>query len=188
MLEDLGQPVRDLALGVVRATLSTRGYDQARTIMRVNQLLAELTGDYEAFGEWPYFMSIFGHPGDGEPWGWQIDGHHLCINTMVIDGRIVTTPTFMGAEPPGEVRTIRRLSCSTGGRLGLDLIRAFDAAQASGDIPPSIHPTLPSFQKMSTGACRPVSPRQPRGAVQAWRDEMTDAQRRLWASWATYVE
>ena len=99
MLEDLAQPVRELALDVVRATLSARGYDQARSIMRLNQLLAELTGDYEAFGEWPYFVSIFGHPGTGEPWGWQIDGHHLCINTMVIDGRLVTTPTFMGAEP-----------------------------------------------------------------------------------------
>ena len=23
----------------------------------------------------------------GEPWGWQFDGHHLCINTVVFDGR-----------------------------------------------------------------------------------------------------
>ena len=30
--------------------------------MRLNELLAELTGDHEAFGEWPYFVSIFGEP------------------------------------------------------------------------------------------------------------------------------
>ena len=54
--------MRDLALAIVRATLSARGYDQARSIMRVNELVAELTGDYEAFGEWPYFVSIFGSP------------------------------------------------------------------------------------------------------------------------------
>ena len=99
MLEDLTQPVRDLALGILRATLSARGFHQARSIMRLNELLAELTGDHEAFGEWPYFVSIFGTPGGDEPWGWQIDGHHLCLNTVVFDGRIVMTPTFMGAEP-----------------------------------------------------------------------------------------
>ena len=31
--------------------------------MRINELVAELTGDYEAFGEWPYFVSIFGDAG-----------------------------------------------------------------------------------------------------------------------------
>ena len=71
--------------------------------MRLNELLAELTGDHEAFGEWPYFMSIFGAPGAEEPWGWQIDGHHLCLNVVVFDGRIVMTPSFMGAEPRASV-------------------------------------------------------------------------------------
>ena len=101
MLEDLAQPQRDAALAIVQATLSARGYEQARNIMRINELVAELTGDYEAFGEWPYFVSIFGSPAAGgdEPWGWQIDGHHLCVNSVVFDDRIVTTPTFMGSEP-----------------------------------------------------------------------------------------
>ena len=99
LLEDLAPPVRQLALGILRATLSARGYHQARSIMRLNELLAELTGDHEAFGEWPYFLSIFGTPSGDEPWGWQIDGHHLCVNTVVFDGRIVMTPAFMGAEP-----------------------------------------------------------------------------------------
>ena len=101
MLEDLEQPQRDAALAIVRATLSARGYEQARNIMRINELVARLTGDYEAFGEWPYFVSIFGSPvaGGDEPWGWQIDGHHLCVNCVVFDDRIVTTPTFMGSEP-----------------------------------------------------------------------------------------
>ena len=93
--------------------------------MRLNQLLAELTGDHEAFGEWPYFVSIFGTPAATTPWGWQIDGHHLCINTVVFDGRIVMTPAFMGAEP-------RRVSTGpfswislfdTEEERGLDLIR-----------------------------------------------------------------
>ena len=143
MLEDLAPAGRELALDVLRATMSTRGFGQARSVMRLNELLAELSGDREAFGEWPYFMSIFGAPGAAEPWGWQIDGHHLCLNVVVFDGRIVVTPSFMGAEP----RRVRR------GRLagtslfdpeeafGLDLIRSFDADQRDRAILyPSIHP------------------------------------------------
>jgi len=60
MLEDLAQPVRDLALAIVRSTMSARGYHHARSIMRINQLIADLSGDHDAFGEWPYFVSIFG--------------------------------------------------------------------------------------------------------------------------------
>ena len=156
MLEDLAPAQRDAALGIVRATLSHRGYEQARSIMRVNELLAELTGDWNAFGEWPYFVSIFGAPGGAEPWGWQIDGHHLCVNCVVFDDRIVTTPAFMGAEP-------RRIDT---GRLagthlfaeeearGLDLIRSLDADQRAGAIIyPSIHPDElpPRLQNVADG-------------------------------------
>jgi hypothetical protein len=187
--------VRDLALSVVRATLSTRGYEQARSIMRLNQLLAELTGDYEAFGEWPYFVSIFGHPGEGEPWGWQIDGHHLCINTMVIDGRIVTTPTFLGAEPrrvnSGPYAGISVFDPEE--RLGLDLIRAFDGAQRErAIIHRSIHPDdIPVHLqnlfdgRMQAGAFHDNLVARYQGVAGA---DMTDAQRRLLRELAaTYV-
>ena len=33
------------------------------------------------------------------PGGWQIDGHHLIVNAMLIGGQLVATPTFMGTEP-----------------------------------------------------------------------------------------
>jgi fructose-1,6-bisphosphatase/inositol monophosphatase family enzyme len=142
MLEDLAQPVRERALDLLRATLSARGFHQARSIMRLNELLAELTGDYEAFGEWPYFVSIFGTPGGDEPWGWQIDGHHLCINTVVLDDRIVTTPTFMGAEPRrvrhGPLAGISLFDPEEA--LGLDLIRSLDDPhRRRAIIHPSIH-------------------------------------------------
>jgi hypothetical protein len=40
-----------------------------------------------------------GQPSMTEPWGWQIDGHHLVINYFVLGDQIVMTPTFMGGEP-----------------------------------------------------------------------------------------
>jgi fructose-1,6-bisphosphatase/inositol monophosphatase family enzyme len=195
MLEDLAPPVRDLGLGLLRTTLSARGFDQARSIMRLNELQAQLTGDYEAFGEWPYFVSIFGTPGGSEPWGWQIDGHHLCVNTVVFEDRMVMTPTFMGAEP----RRVR-LGAFAGISLfdpeeayGLDLIRSFDAAQRGrAIIHPSLHPDdIPVHLqnlfdgRIAGGAFHDnlVAPYQ--GVAAA---DMTDAQRRVLLALAgTYV-
>ena len=60
---------------------------------------ADVSDSPDEFGEWPYFVSIFGEPASGEPWAWQIDSHHLCVNCTVIGGQMVLTPTFMGSEP-----------------------------------------------------------------------------------------
>jgi len=46
-----------------------------------------------------YFMSIFGQPSAQQPWGWQIDGHHLIVNCFVLGDQLVMTPLFMGSEP-----------------------------------------------------------------------------------------
>jgi hypothetical protein len=195
MLEDLSAAARELALDVLRATLSARGFHQARSIMRLNQLLADLTGDHRAFGEWPYFVSIFGDPAGGEPWGWQIDGHHLCINTVVFEGRIVMTPTFMGSEPRrvhhGPLAGISLFDPEES--LGLDLIRALDGGRRDRAI---IHPSIliddiPMHLqnlfdgRMAAGAFRDnlVAPYQ--GVPGS---DMTDAQRRVLLSLAaTYV-
>ena len=40
-----------------------------------------------------------GKPSDTEPWGWQLDGHHLIVNYFVLGDQVVMTPTFMGSEP-----------------------------------------------------------------------------------------
>ena len=63
MLEDLGPARARPGARHPAGDAVARGFHQARSIMRLNELLAELTGDYEAFGEWPYFVSIFGEPG-----------------------------------------------------------------------------------------------------------------------------
>lgn len=40
-----------------------------------------------------------GDPSDNQPWGWQIDGHHLIINYFVLGSQVVATPAFLGSEP-----------------------------------------------------------------------------------------
>jgi Protein of unknown function (DUF3500) len=98
-LADLDGSQREAALCLLSESLSASGYETARDIMRLNAHALEITGKPEEYGEWYYWISVFGTPGAGEPWGWQIDGHHLNINCFVLGDQLVLTPQFMGSEP-----------------------------------------------------------------------------------------
>jgi hypothetical protein len=98
-LDELPQSQKDLAMTLMRESLSPEGFKTARDIMRLNESILEITGQGEEYGEWLYWLSILGDPSANQPWGWQIDGHHLVINYFVLGGQIVATPTFMGSEP-----------------------------------------------------------------------------------------
>ena len=143
MLEDLDDHGRRLGLDLLHHTLSSRGFAQARDIMRVNRLLADVVDRPDEFGEWPYFVSIFGDPAGAEPWAWQLDGHHLCLNCTVIGDQVVVAPAFMGAEPcrvfEGQLAGTMLFTAEE--RTGLDLIRSLHADQAAkAMLRPSIHP------------------------------------------------
>lgn len=90
---------REAANQLLRTSLSAKGYRTTRDIMRLNHHLAELISNFDDYGEDLYWMVVFGEPGSSEPWGWQIEGHHLIINYLVAGDQIVMTPTFMGSEP-----------------------------------------------------------------------------------------
>lgn len=90
---------RQAALGLLRASLSAKGLRQSEDIMRLNTTLGELTSKPAEYGEGLYHITMMGQPSATEPWGWQLDGHHLAINYFVLGDQVVMTPTFMGSEP-----------------------------------------------------------------------------------------
>jgi hypothetical protein len=98
-LDDCTPVQRERALDLVRATCSVRGFELARDVMKLNDALGEITGRREEYGEWFYWVSIMGHPSPDQPWGWQIDGHHLVINCFVLGDQLIVSPTFFGSEP-----------------------------------------------------------------------------------------
>jgi hypothetical protein len=82
--------------------LSRRGYAKAVTIMSLEKVLAELEGPARRNPRDPdlYHVTVFGTPGTPTPWGWRVEGHHVSVNCLVVDGqRIATTPNFFGANP-----------------------------------------------------------------------------------------
>jgi len=110
----------EAAFNLLRAGLSVAGFEKARDIMALNGHLADLVDNHEEYGEDLYFFTVMGEPSATEPWGWQLDGHHLVINYFVLGDQVVMTPTFMGSEP---------VSADTGPYAGT---RVFEPEEAKG--------------------------------------------------------
>lgn len=84
---------------LLKTSLSPSGYAKARGCMKVNNFLGKLVAGEKVLNENSYNFAIFGTPSVTEPWGWQIFGHHFCMNCVVIGKQMVISPVFMGAEP-----------------------------------------------------------------------------------------
>jgi hypothetical protein len=130
-LEEVSTALRDAMMDVVRESLSAKGFGKIRDVMKLNHYLGELVGNTMVFGEWSFNFALFGEPHAILPWGWQLMGHHLSLNCMVINHQMVLSPTFMGAEPnyadTGQHAGIRIFQDEEHG--GLDLMRMLSPEQ-----------------------------------------------------------
>jgi hypothetical protein len=113
--EEMTEAQRELAFDMLREGLSARGFRQTRDIMRLNGYLAEILDNFDRYGEFLYWITVMGEPSETEPWGWQLDGHHLVINYFVLGDQVVMTPTFMGSEP---------VVAETGRHAGTEVLQA----------------------------------------------------------------
>ena len=129
--QEMTDTQRDLAFGLMRASLSARGFEITRNVMRLNETLAELADDHVFLGEWLYFMTIMGRPSATEPWGWQLSGHHAIVNYFVLGDQVVMTPLFLGSEPvratSGKYKGITILQQEQND--GLEMVQALSDAQ-----------------------------------------------------------
>lgn len=101
-LDSMTAEQRKAAMDLLKSGLSSKGYEQATTIMSLEALLKELEGTTGAMvrnPEW-YFVSIFGEPSSTGPWTWRFEGHHLSVNVTLDKGEVVdATPVLFGANP-----------------------------------------------------------------------------------------
>jgi hypothetical protein len=98
--DEMTDTQREAAFALLKASLSAKGLQLTRDVMRLNHTLAELNNnDFVQYGEWLYWITVMGNPSSREPWGWQLDGHHAIINYFVLGDQVVMTPTFFGSEP-----------------------------------------------------------------------------------------
>jgi len=130
--KEMSESQREAAFGLMRASLSARGMQLSRDIMKLNYTLGELNNnDFVRYGEWAYWITMMGEPSKGKPWGWQLDGHHLIVNYFVLGDQVVMTPLFVGSEPviapSGKYKGLTILQDEQ--NLGLKLINALDEPQ-----------------------------------------------------------
>ena len=129
--QEMTEAQRELAFGLMRASLSTQGFELTRNVMRLNETLAELAEDPVFLGEWLYFITIMGIPSATDPWGWQFSGHHAIVNFFVLGDQVVMTPLFLGSEPvratSGKYKGVVVLQQEQ--KDGLDMVRALPEAQ-----------------------------------------------------------
>ncbi len=101
-LEPHQQKLADALLG---SALSSRAIQKVANIRSLEPVLAEIEqGKGPIRDSELYYVSVFGDPHDAKAWAWSFEGHHISLNfTILADGSIVTTPSFLGANP-AEVR------------------------------------------------------------------------------------
>lgn len=98
-LKELTQDQKKAAFQLIQESLSAKGLQLSKDIMKTDQTLRELNNGSPDYDEELYFFTIMGQPSPTEPWGWQLDGHHLVVNYFVLGGQVVMSPVFMGGEP-----------------------------------------------------------------------------------------
>ena len=102
VMREMNDAQKTAALRLVRAALSEAGYDKASKIMMLENVLREMEGEGRTWERDPnkYYLTIFGTPSDSAAWGLSFEGHHLSLNFVCRDGRVVdSTPQFFASNP-----------------------------------------------------------------------------------------
>ena len=138
-LFELDKQQLKLAFDILGTALSADGVNKSKNIMAMEAYLKEISTQLgnlnklglERLGDDKYWFTFMGTPSPTEPWGWQLDGHHLIVNFFVLADQVVMTPTFMGSEmtyieegPNAGVRTF-----VDEGKKALTLYRSLDQEQ-----------------------------------------------------------
>jgi|GEM_PF-155593 len=130
-LEKMTAAQKKLIFQLLKESLSAKGLQKAKDIMTMEAYLATLVPGNKNLGGEKYWFTFFGTASDTEPYGWQIEGHHLVINYFVMGDQVVMTPTFMGSEPTliekGEHKGLRTFEREE--KMGLDFYLSLDSVQ-----------------------------------------------------------
>jgi hypothetical protein len=134
---EMSEAQREAAFGLMKVSLSAKGLKLSRDIMKLNYTLGELNkNDWVQYGEDLYWITVMGEPSKTEPWGWQVDGHHLIVNYFVLGDQVVMTPTFVGSEPAiatsGKYKGTTVLQAEQS--MGLKMVQSLDATQSKKAI------------------------------------------------------
>ncbi|MBT5019135.1 MAG: DUF3500 domain-containing protein [Planctomicrobium sp.] len=128
---------------LLKAALSEMGYQKTTQIMALEKILNEFE---EGKGRWArdherYYFTIFGTPAKDAKWGLSYEGHHLSLNFVVENNKMISsTPQFF-ATNPATVQNENKVGVKVGTRvlakeetLAFELVNSLNDDQASKAI------------------------------------------------------
>ena len=129
-LKDLDQNQKDLVFKLLKANLSSSGYEKTLKVIELENILAETSGDPDYRDPEKYHIAIYGDPKE-KVWAWSFQGHHVALHFTISDGKVAFVPRFLGANPAmikqGHRKGERTLQVEED--LGFDLINSMSDAQ-----------------------------------------------------------
>ncbi|MEJ7643062.1 MAG: DUF3500 domain-containing protein [Chryseolinea sp.] len=100
---DLSSSQRGFALDLLKASLSSQGYEKTIEVVSLENVLRviENRGKSDTYRDpLKYYLTIFGTPSPKDTWGWRFEGHHVSLNFSTIGNKIESsTPSFFGSNP-----------------------------------------------------------------------------------------
>ena len=137
-LRDMDPKQRELAHALMATGLTDQSYRQAKLIIEHENVLGPLEKEQGmvTFVRDPelYYFTVFGEPGGQDPWGWRVEGHHVCLNYSIWGDKVISmTPFFFGSNPAevrkGDKTGLRILGARED--LAFELMESLDAGQRS---------------------------------------------------------
>lgn len=131
---DLTPSQRAAAMAVLKAALSSQGYEKVLEIVEGDEMLKQNDrggpGGPAMFGRDNYYISFLGQPSTTQPWMIQFGGHHLGLNITLVGGQGTLAPSHTGSQPAIyqlEGKTVRPLGHETD--KAFVLVNSLDEAQ-----------------------------------------------------------
>jgi hypothetical protein len=137
-IKHMNEQQRKAAHTLLQRALSEIGYTKATKIMELETLLHELEAGRGRNIRDPerYYFTMFGEPKPDARWGLSVEGHHLSLNFVVENGRVIASTPQMYATNPAVVKTENQSGIAVGTRilakeetLAFDLVNSLSDAQ-----------------------------------------------------------
>ena len=137
---------RKAAHRLLSSALSEHAFTQAMAITSLEEVLDRRELGVRGRHSGDYWVAVFGDPGDGAPWSWRFEGHHVSVTMTIAGGQVSPAPLFLGANPARVTYAGRVVSRPLGPEedLALALLDALSpaaraAAVVSDRAPGDIH-------------------------------------------------
>jgi hypothetical protein len=154
-LEEMSPEQQKAALELLKTGTGSAGFDQASTIMSLEEILKNLEkqGAMVRNTGW-YFVTVFGTPANTGDWGWRWEGHHLSLNFTIHNGQVVSaTPYFFGSNPADVKDGARKGLKVLGGVMdsAVELFDSLDAEQKKAALQAKQFPEIDAIPAAKVG-------------------------------------